>query len=52
MTDTAVAWFRTDLRSHDNEAFVRAVQDEDYYERLFTSLEGAFRRAGIPFRRM
>jgi len=34
------------------EAFVRAVQDEDYYERLFASLEGAFRRAGIPFRRM
>jgi DNA repair photolyase len=34
------------------EAFVRAVQDEAYYERLFTQLEGAFRRVGIPFRRM
>lgn len=34
------------------EAFVRAVRDEAYYDRLLASLEGAFRRAGVPFQRM
>ncbi|EMA45779.1 DASH family cryptochrome [Halococcus saccharolyticus] len=29
MTDTAVVWFRTDLRTHDNEALVRAVDEYD-----------------------
>ncbi|PSG96339.1 hypothetical protein BRD56_10915 [Thermoplasmatales archaeon SW_10_69_26] len=32
--------------------FVDAVQDESYYDRLLASLQGAFRRAGIPLRRM
>ena len=27
MTATAVVWFRTDLRTHDNEALVRAVEE-------------------------
>jgi deoxyribodipyrimidine photo-lyase len=27
MSDTAVVWFRTDLRTHDNEALVRAVKE-------------------------
>ena len=29
MTNTAVVWFRTDLRLHDNEAFARAVDDHE-----------------------
>ena len=29
MTDTAVVWFRTDLRTHDNAALVRAVDEHD-----------------------
>ena len=29
MTETAVAWFRTDLRIHDNAALVRAVDEHD-----------------------
>lgn len=29
MTDTAIIWFRTDLRLHDNEALARGVDDHD-----------------------
>ena len=29
MTDTAVVWFRTDLRTHDNAALVRAIDEHD-----------------------
>lgn len=34
------------------EAFQRAVDDDRYYDRLFASLQGAFRRAGVPFHTM
>lgn len=31
------------------EEFTDAVEDDRYYDRLFASLNGAFRRAGVPF---
>lgn len=51
--DTVVPVLRERLKGHELEgAFVEAIQDARYYDRLFRQLRAAFKAAGVPLHAM
>jgi len=45
----AIIWFKTDLRLHDNETLVRAIEDSDEVIPVYCFDESHFQRTGFGF---